>query len=74
MATNTQSAQPKDFLRAATIAARMDCSRGHIWNLCKDPLSGFPRPIKLSPQITVFDAELVERWIEERREQNLKAA
>lgn len=74
MATNTHPATPKAFMRVATIAAKLDCSKGHIWNMLKDPSYNFPQPIKLSPQITVFDAELVERWIEERRGQNLKEA
>lgn len=74
MTTSTHPATPKAFLRAASIASKLDCSRGHIWNMAKDPRYNFPPPIKLSAQITVFDAELVERWIEERRGHNLKEA
>ena len=72
MATNTKLAPPKAFLRVTTIAAMLDCSKGHIWNMLKDSRYGFPPAIKLSRQVTVFDAALVANWIEERRGQKAK--
>lgn len=62
---------PKSFYRVPTLAAMLDCSKGHIYNLLK---AGELTRIKLSAQITVVDAAEADAWIKSRREQKLKAA
>lgn len=62
---------PKRFYRVPTLAAMLDCSKGHIYNMLKE---GKLTRIKLSPQVTVIDATEADAWIESRRGQNLKEA
>ena len=61
----------KRFYRVPTLAAMLDCSKGHIYNLLK---AGELTRIKLSTQITVVDAAEADAWIESRRRQILKEA
>lgn len=65
---NTDTTPPKAFLRVATIASMLDISKGQVWNMTKN--GTFPAARKLSPQITVWDAEEVQNWINQQLGKN----
>lgn len=49
-------------LKLATVCDMLDASKSSIWRwLREDP--SFPRPFKLGPQLTVWDAVEIEAWI-----------
>jgi prophage regulatory protein len=65
MRNSTQPAQSvTQFYRLPTLQAKLGISRSHIWAMVKE--GKFPKPIKLSPKCTVWNAADVERWVQER--------
>jgi prophage regulatory protein len=64
MATQQNKQHPTQFYRLPTIKQRLGVSGSSIWAWVK--AGKFPRPIKLSPNCTVWNAEDVEAWAQER--------
>ena len=50
------------FLRPKAVAGKLDVSTSTIWRWVKDPEMNFPKPIKLTPMITVFNASEIDAW------------
>ena len=49
-------------LRDKAVAAKIGVSRPHLWTLVKtDP--AFPRPVKLSPNVTIWLESEVDAWL-----------
>lgn len=53
----------KQMLRVADVAAKLNVSRGTVWNYSK---AGLIKPIKLSSMVTVWSEEDIERFIASR--------
>jgi predicted DNA-binding transcriptional regulator AlpA len=51
------------FIRAKELGKYMDCSTTTIWWLTKHK-ENFPKPKKLSPQVTVWDINKVNEYME----------
>ncbi len=54
--------EQREFLRVKTIAAMLDISRGSVWGMVR--AGKFPKPMKMSPQITVWNASDVKEFID----------
>lgn len=59
-------------IRVKEVAAKTGSSVPTVWRWAKNDPS-FPRPIKLSPGITVFDAALIDAWMDQRVSESRKA-
>jgi predicted DNA-binding transcriptional regulator AlpA len=55
----------KQFYRAVSIARMLDVSVGQIWHWAKTGV--LPPGRKLSPQITVWDAEVIDEFIKQKK-------
>lgn len=55
----------KQFYRAVSIARMLDVSVGQIWHWAKTGV--LPPGRKLSPQITVWDADIIEEFIRQKK-------
>ncbi|MFM9921897.1 hypothetical protein VLK31_02800 [Variovorax sp. H27-G14] len=62
----------KQFMRVADIATTkgrpglLPVSAATIWRWAADPNSDFPKPIRITDGLTVWDRESVEAFIEKR--------
>lgn len=61
-----QAATPHhaQFYRLPTLKAKLDISGSHIWGMVK--AGKFPKPIKLSENVTAWNAADVEAWAQSR--------
>lgn len=58
--------QLRECLRVKGVATLLACGISSVWKLVNaDPT--FPKPIKLSPKVTVWRLTELEAWIESRR-------
>jgi prophage regulatory protein len=64
MATQQNSEQPTQFYRLPALKEKLGISGSHIWGMVK--AGKFPKPIKLSPNCTAWNAEDVEAWAQQR--------
>ena len=65
--SNVSGGQSRRFLRDKLVGAKIGASRSHVWRLTKgDP--DFPKPIRLSTGLTVWDEQQIDAWIETRRD------
>lgn len=63
----TKSAYPTEgYARPKHTAVFLGVSEGTIWRKAKEP--NFPKPIKLSDRVTVFDAAEIRAWANSKRE------
>jgi len=53
-----------NFLRIKDVMKKTGIARSTIWLWVKE--DKFPKPIKLSPRITVWNNEEVEKWISKK--------
>ena len=51
-----------NFLRIAQVAKKTGLGKSTVWLWVKE--DRFPKPIKLSPRVTVWDEEKIEEWQE----------
>lgn len=56
--------KPCKALRIDSVIERTGVSKTHIFRLIK--AEKFPRPVKLSEGVSVWDAELVDQWLSEK--------
>lgn len=52
------------FYRLPQLKAKLNISGSHIWALVKQ--GRFPKPVKLSENVTAWDAAQVEAWAQSR--------
>lgn len=67
MQSNTATPPPTKFYRLPTV--REICgnvSAATVWAWSKSDETGFPKPIKLSSNVTAWDAAQVEAWAQKR--------
>jgi len=50
------------FIRPKVLAEKLGVSTSTIWRWVKDSEMNFPKPIKLTPMITVFKASEIDAW------------
>lgn len=55
---------PAQFYRLPQLKQRLGVSGSSIWAWVK--AGKFPKPVKLSDNVTAWEAQAVERWAEER--------
>jgi len=60
--------QLRECLRVPDVAAFLGCGVATVWRRTKDDPT-FPKPIKLSPRVTVWRITELEDWITSRRVQ-----
>lgn len=60
--------QLRECLRVPDVAAFLGCGVATVWRRTKDDPT-FPKPIKLSPRVTVWKLSELEDWITSRRVQ-----
>lgn len=66
MQEKIRTSQPRRSLRATQLAEIFGIGLSSVWRHVKNDPS-FPRPIKLTPRCTVFDADEVAAWFESRK-------
>ncbi len=54
-----------NFLRIKDVMKKTGIARSTIWLWVKE--GKFPKPIKLSPRITVWEESKVQEWMREKR-------
>lgn len=64
MATQQSSLPLTQFYRLPALKEKLGISGSHIWGMVK--AGKFPKPIKLSPNCTAWNAADIERWAQER--------
>jgi prophage regulatory protein len=57
-------AAPRKALRIDSVIDRTGVSKTHLYRLIS--AKKFPRPVKLSERVSVWDAELVDRWLADK--------
>ena len=57
-------AAPRKALRIDSVIDRTGVSKTHLYRLIS--AQKFPRPVKLSERVSVWDAELVDRWLADK--------
>lgn len=55
---------PRKALRIDSVIDRTGVSKTHLYRLIQR--GQFPRPVKLSDRISVWDAALIDRWLSEK--------
>ncbi len=63
-ATQQATTPPAQFYRLLTLKAKLGISGSHIWGMVKT--GKFPKPIKLSENVTAWNAADVEAWAQSR--------
>ena len=58
---------PRKALRINSVIERTGVSKTHLYRLIRD--EKFPRPVKLSERVSVWDAALVDRWLSSKFEE-----
>jgi len=53
------------YLRIADLLHKTKLCKSHIWEQVK--LDKFPKPIKLSARVTVWDADEINEWMEKQK-------
>lgn len=69
MGTATQQTtdqMPLHFLRLKEVKARLGVSGATIWAWSKSGKNGFPKPIKLGDNTTVWEASAIYRFAQSR--------
>jgi len=66
--TKNAAQQLRECLRVKGVATLLACGVATVWRRTKDDPT-FPKPIKLSPRVTVWKLSELEAWIESRRVQ-----
>ena len=59
-----QHITPRRALRIDSVIDRTGVSKTHLYRLINE--KKFPRPVKLSERVSVWDAELVDRWLADK--------
>ena len=54
-------------LRVKAVADKVDVSVTTVWEWARDPEKKFPKPFKLSPTVTVWDEDDIDKWLEARK-------
>ncbi len=54
MQTKSQPQPAEQYLRDTQVSKRYNVHRGTPWRWAADPSTGFPKPISLSPRVTVW--------------------
>ncbi len=70
-ATQQTATPPAQFYRLPTLKAKLGISGSHIWAMVKS--GKFPKPIKLSENVTAWNSADVEAWAQERIAASQKA-
>lgn len=52
---------PRIALRINSVLERTGVSKTHLYRLIN--AKKFPRPVKLSERVSVWDAELIDQWL-----------
>lgn len=50
--------------RVKELAVILDMGESTIWKLASDENSDFPRPIKITPRLTVWKDEDIQAWLD----------
>jgi len=54
------------YLRIHDVTNKTKLCKSHIWEQVKE--NNFPQPIKLSPRVTVWDADELDDWMRKQKE------
>lgn len=52
--------------RVKDLAEMLDMGESTIWKLCSNEDSDFPRPIKITPRLTVWKDEDIQAWLDSK--------
>ena len=55
------------YIRPKELKAQYGIDRVTAWRWSRDARNGFPKAIRLSPNISVYDASEIEAWFELQR-------
>ena len=50
-----------NFIRVKQVAKMLDMGESTVWLWVKE--EKFPKPIKLSERVTVWDVKIIEEWV-----------
>ncbi len=56
------------YIRPKELKARYGINRVTAWRWSRDQKNGFPKAIRLSPNISVYDASEIEAWFALQRQ------
>lgn len=62
----------KKLYRIKDLSQILSIGESTIWRFVSDPTFNFPKPIKITPKLTIFVAEDIDAWIKENSEKVLK--
>jgi prophage regulatory protein len=54
------------FLRIQDVVNKVTIKKSEIWERVKD--GRFPKPISLSPRVTVWDISEIDEWMKKQKE------
>jgi predicted DNA-binding transcriptional regulator AlpA len=54
------------YIRAKQLEQDYGIDRVTVWRWGRDPKKRFPRPIRLSRSVSLYDVEAIETWFRER--------
>ena len=58
---------PRKALRIKSVIERTGVSKTHLYRLIN--ANKFPRPVKLSEGVSVWDSELIDQWLSSKFEE-----
>ena len=56
----------KKTYRVKDLAEMLSMGESTIWKLASDENSDFPRPIKITPRLTVWKDEDIQSWLDSK--------
>ncbi len=62
------------YIRVKQLEKDYGIDRVTVWRWGRNPRKGFPKAIRLSSRISVYDAEAVQQWIEHQAVANDEGA
>ena len=56
-----------EYKRASLIAKELSISKNTVWRLSRNDASNFPKPIKITDKVTVWNWQDVKAWVSSKQ-------
>jgi len=54
----------RSFLRVKQVSEKVGIGKSTVWLWVKQ--NKFPKPLKLSPRVTVWDEDVIDKWLQQK--------
>jgi len=54
----------RNFLRVKQVSEKVGIGKSTVWLWVKQ--NKFPKPLKLSPRVTVWDEDVIDKWLQQK--------